>query len=88
MDLAYTACYEELHPELKSGTRPPENQAYVVGEKGRSLDKYMRLFHDPYLKTVKVSIPDIYLRFCASGIPFQDNAFHFQSIKMREYREF
>ena len=34
VDLAYKACYEELHLELKSGTRPPENQAYVVGEKG------------------------------------------------------
>jgi hypothetical protein len=91
VDLAYKACYEELHPELKSGTRPPENQAYVVGEKGRSLDKYMRLFHDPNLKTVKASIPDRYLRngmrFRASGIPFKDNAFEFKSIKMRDYRQ-
>jgi hypothetical protein len=91
VDLAYKACYEELHPELKSGTRPPENQAYVVGEKGRSLDKYMRLFHDPNLKTVKASIPDRYLRngmrFRASGIPFKDNAFELKSIKMRDYRQ-
>jgi hypothetical protein len=90
VELAYRACYEKLHPELKSGTRPPENQAYVVGEKGRSLDKYMRLFHDPNLKTVKASIPDIYLRngmrFRASGILFKDNAFEFNSIKMRDYR--
>jgi hypothetical protein len=55
-----------------------------------SLDKYMRLFHDRNLKTVKASIPDIYLRngmrFRASGIPFQDNDFEFKSIKMRDYR--
>jgi hypothetical protein len=89
LELAYRACYEKLHPELKSGTRPPENQAYVVGEKGRSLDKNMRLLHDPNLKTVKASIPDIYLingmRFRASGIPFKDNAFELKSLKMRDY---
>jgi hypothetical protein len=62
-----------------------------VGEKGRSLDKYIRLFHDPNLKTMKASIPDIYLRngmgFRASGIPFKDNAFELKSIKMRDYRQ-
>jgi hypothetical protein len=51
----------------------------------------MRLFHDPNLKTVKASIPDIYLnygmRFHASGIPFKDNAFAFKSIKMGDYRQ-
>jgi hypothetical protein len=51
----------------------------------------MRLFHDPNLKTVKASIPDIYLRngmrFRASGIPFKDDAFEFKSITMRDYRQ-
>jgi hypothetical protein len=90
VEVAYRACYEMLHPELISGTRP-ENQAYVVGVKGRSLDKYMRLFHDPNLKTGKASIPDIYLRngmrFRASGVPFKENAFEFKSMKMRDYRQ-
>jgi hypothetical protein len=73
---------ETVHPDLKNRTRPPENQAYVLGEKGRNLDKYMRMFQDPNLKTVKALIPDIYLRngmrFRASRIPFKDNAFEFK----------
>jgi hypothetical protein len=56
VELAFRACYEKLHPKLKSGTRPPENQEYVMGEKGASLDKYMRLFHDRNLKRMKASI--------------------------------
>jgi hypothetical protein len=88
VELAYRACYEKIHPELKGGARPPESQAYVVGKKGRSLDKYIRMFHDPNLKTVKASIPDIHLRngmrFRASGIPFKDNAFEFKSIGIRD----
>jgi hypothetical protein len=89
VDLARISCYIRIHPELKSRTdRSSENQAYVVGQKERSLDMYKRRLHNPNFKKVKALVPEIYarnsIRFWARGTQFRDNDFE-TKIRLRRY---
>jgi hypothetical protein len=49
-------------------------QTYRVGQKCSSIDKSMRLFHDPSLVILKSNVPKVYLRtgtgFRTGGVIF------------------
>jgi hypothetical protein len=56
-------CYKESHAALQFGQDVHRDlQTYAVGQKDRSIDKYMRWFHDPSFKIWKTPIPGTQMR--------------------------